>query len=179
MRKKIDQNIKDFELLFKEHYTFLCLVAFSIIRDKDASKDVVQDFYISYWRNQDKILLVTSFKSYASKAVKNLSLQFVKKKEKENRTFLDLQTSHIELGDENYNSVNAQKLEKLLNKLPEKRKQIFVSFVIEGQSYSEIAENNGISINTVKTQMKRAYKFLRSEASDDLIYFILIYSFLS
>lgn len=66
------------------------------------------------------------------------------------------------------------KIQELLNQIPEKRRNIFISFVVHGMSYSEIAKNNDITINTVKTQMKRAYAFLRAEAPDDFLYFFLI-----
>lgn len=69
---------------------------------------------------------------------------------------------------------NKKRLQELIDRLPESRRKIFISYVIYGQSYSEIAENNGVSVNTVKTQMKRAYRFLRSEANPDLLYFCLV-----
>ena len=62
------------------------------------------------------------------------------------------------------------RIEALLGQLPESRRRIFISAIINGQSYAEIAEAQGISINTLKTQMKRAYAFLRSKASDNLIH---------
>jgi RNA polymerase sigma-70 factor (ECF subfamily) len=60
-----------------------------------------------------------------------------------------------------------------VNELPESRKQIFISAIVNGRSYAEIAEMQGISINTVKTQMKRAYAYLRSEATENLLHFFL------
>ena len=70
--------------------------------------------------------------------------------------------------------LESHKLEELMSRLPEGRRSIFMSFVVNGQSYSEIAENNGISVNTVKTQMKRAYAFLRKEATEDLLYLFVL-----
>jgi RNA polymerase sigma-70 factor (ECF subfamily) len=49
-----------------------------------------------------------------------------------------------------------------MESLPPKRKKIFEASVINGHSYAEIAEANGISVNTVKTQIKRAYAFMRA-----------------
>jgi len=66
-----------------------------------------------------------------------------------------------------------RRIEALLGQLPESRRRIFISAIINGQSYAEIAEAQGISINTVKTQMKRAYAFLRSKASDSLIHLFI------
>ncbi len=45
-----------------------------------------------------------------------------------------------------------KKLQALLGKLPKSRRQIFMSFVVYGQSSSEIAETGGILINTVKSK---------------------------
>lgn len=76
------------------------------------------------------------------------------------------------------NDKQNNKLNELVNLLPEKRKEIFLSVVVHGKSYAEIAETNGISVNTVKTQMKRAYAFLRSYRKEDYItVFLLLHLF--
>ena len=46
------------------------------------------------------------------------------------------------------------KIYTLVDQLPKARREIFMSHVVEGLSYSEIAETYNISVNTVKTQMK-------------------------
>lgn len=166
------------ERLFKEHHTFLCLVAFGIVKNSDAAKDVVQDFFVSYWQKSERISQTISFKAYAVKAVKNLSLLSLKRATKENRLLHDLNLPN-KVEQKAVEEVNKfQKLQGLLNRLPESRRHIFMSFVVYGQSYSEIAENNDISINTVKTQMKRAYAFLRKEATEDLLYLLMTFTLL-
>lgn len=160
------------EQLFRKHYELLCLVSFGIVKDRDAAKDITQDFFISYWLKREDISLTVSFKAYAVRAVKNLSLLSLKRAKKE-KSLLQNMNLRDSVEQKTLDEPNkGKKLQKLLNKLPERRRQIFMSFVIHGQSYSEIAENNGISINTVKTQMKRAYAFLRAEATEDLLYFL-------
>lgn len=37
-------TIEELELFFKSNHAFLCLVALSIVKDKDVAKDIVQDF---------------------------------------------------------------------------------------------------------------------------------------
>lgn len=166
-------NKRELEELFNEHYPMLCLISFSIVKDKDAAKDNVQDFFISYWQRRASISITTSFKAYAIRAVKNLSLLSLEKAKKEKALLEELNTLDYDypiiLEPSNANG----KIEKLLNQLPESRKHIFISAIINGQSYAEIAETNGISINTVKTQMKRAYAFLRTEATENLLSFFL------
>lgn len=166
MKAKSTVTITEIENLFKEHYAFLCLVSFSILKDKDASKDIVHDFFVSYWLKRDTVSIHVSFQAYAVRAVKNLSLAAINKASKEQSldkiifNHPDKDADHSLLDK----SKNHEKLWELLNQLPSSRKEIFISSVIDGQTYAEIAESNGISINTVKTQMKRAYAFLRSKA---------------
>ncbi|SDM05531.1 sigma-70 family RNA polymerase sigma factor [Kriegella aquimaris] len=159
----------ELEQLFKEHYSLLCLISFGILKDKEAAKDIVQDFFISYWQRRTTISITISFKAYAIRAVKNLSLLSLEKAKKEKSILHDLKPIVYEdpkvLGAPHSNG----KVLALLNKLPESRRQIFISAILNGQSYAEIAETQGISINTVKTQMKRAYAFLRTEAAENLL----------
>ncbi|WP_422081587.1 sigma-70 family RNA polymerase sigma factor [Ulvibacterium sp.] len=173
MKKQWKDNTKEIERLFKEHYALLYLVSLGIVKDRETAKDVVQDFFISYWQKREHISLTVSFKSYAIKAVKNLSLLSVKKIAREKSLLRHLDVGNFEEQQVSTGSDKSLRLQELLNKLPESRRKIFMSFVVNGQSYSEIAENNGISVNTVKTQMKRAYAFLRTEATKDVLYFCL------
>lgn len=46
MKNQLNFEAENFEFLFKKNYQFLCLVSLAIVKDKDASKDIVQDFFI-------------------------------------------------------------------------------------------------------------------------------------
>lgn len=54
---------------------------------------------------------------------------------------------------------------------PEQRRIILLR--IEGYTWEEIAERLEISINTVKTQKSRSYKFLREKLGDSIHSIIL------
>ena len=156
-----DLNI--FESLYKEHFAYLSLVSFNITKDKDAAKDIAQDFFIYLWEKEDAVNFTVSFKAYATRAVKNLSLQYVEKSKT-----ISLDTTKVALPKQEEQIVyekteenKKSKIQTLVDKIPQARREIFVSHVVEGHSYAEIAEMYNISVNTVKTQMKRAYAFLR------------------
>jgi RNA polymerase sigma-70 factor (ECF subfamily) len=172
-------NKRELEKLFKEHYPMLCLISFGIVKDREAAKDNVQDFFISFWQRRASIYITTSFQAYAIRAVKNLSLLSLEKAKKEKNLIQELNTLDYEDPKLLEPSHTVGKIHTLLNQLPESRKQIFISAIINGQSYAEIAETKGISINTVKTQMKRAYAFLRSEATENLLNIIIYTAFIS
>jgi RNA polymerase sigma factor (sigma-70 family) len=171
-----NEDVTKFETLYKENFAFLSLVSFQITKDKDAAKDIVQDFFIYFWKKEQEINITSSFKAYSSKAVKNLSLQYLEKTKQiisiEKKTFIpdfDEQTNFEKIDES-----RISKVMKLLDQLPEIRRNIFISHVINNNSYSEIAENQNISINTVKTQMKRSYSFIREKMDAYVILLTII-----
>ncbi len=164
------------EELFKDNYALLCLVSFSIVKDRDAAKDIVQDFFVSIWNKRDTLNITTSFEAYARRSVKNLSLLYLEKEKKVKKIGHELDMVREDTQPLLDKPKKNSKLYDLLNQMPDKRKEIFISFVVQGKSYSEIAESNGVSINTVKTQMKRAYAFLRTHKKQDFVSVILISS---
>ncbi|MEO8252836.1 MAG: sigma-70 family RNA polymerase sigma factor [Flavobacterium sp.] len=173
------KDLKTFEDLYKEHFVFLCLVSFNITKDKDVAKDVVQDFFIYMWEKESSTNFSFSFKAYATKAIKNLSLQQLQK----NKT-ISLETPKIILPKfeeqavfEEISTTQKPRIYTLVDKIPLARREIFMSHVVEGHSYAEIAEIYNISINTVKTQMKRAYAFLREFENTSTLTTILYFLF--
>lgn len=173
-------DIASFENLFKKHYKFLVLVAFQVTKDEDAAEDIVQDFFINFWNRRNEISIETSFQAFATRAIKNLSLTYLKKQplsvELTEQTPLDnFQTDYLEEEEAlQFKQDTDEKVLSLVNLLPDERKKVFLQYVIEGLSYAEIAKTNNISINTVKTQMKRAYAFLKAKAAEDPLSIIFI-----
>ncbi|MBJ7883014.1 RNA polymerase sigma factor [Gelidibacter salicanalis] len=177
MEQELLFDTDEIERLFKEHYKLLCLVSFAILKDKDSSKDVVQDFFISFWQKRKDISVKISFQAYAIRAVKNLSLKTLQKANNEQSLDKILYKQEDKTPSFIENANKYEKIWELLNQLPQSRKDIFISYVVYSQSYAEIAKLNGISVNTVKTQMKRSYAFLRSKAKESDLIFLYLFGF--
>lgn len=58
-----------------------------------------------------------------------------------------------------------EEIQKAINLLPEQCRLIFTLCCLENMKYQEVADKLGISINTVRTQMTRAFKSLRDTLS--------------
>ena len=164
--------------MFRQHYRFLCLVAFRIVRDQDTAEDIVQDFFLNLWQRRTEITSIGLFQAYATRAVKNLSISFLRKQQ----TLSDEQLNAIPDGASpleekeifiSKESITSRVME-VVELLPAERKKIFLSHVIDRLSYAQIAERNNISLNTVKTQMKRAYAFVREQVAGDTLGIILL-----
>lgn len=150
-----------------------------MLKDEAAAEDIVQDFFINYWNRRNEVTIETSFQSYAARAVKNLSLSQLKKQplsvELTDQTPFAVQTDYLEEEDALLLKETAdEKVLGLVNLLPDERKKVFLQYVVDGLSYADIAKANQISVNTVKTQMKRAYAFLKAKAAEDPLSVIFI-----
>lgn len=156
------------EALFREHYQSLCTAAYYTLGEEEAAKDIVQDFFFYCWKKRTELVVVKDFKHYALRAIKNASLNYLKYSR---RTSLRPDEmfevmSAPELSPEEGQDGEAERNQALwtaIGQLPEQRRLIFLLSNKDGLTYLQIASRLNISVNTVKTQIRLAYQFLRIE----------------
>jgi RNA polymerase sigma-70 factor (family 1) len=162
-------NIDEFETMFRRNHQFLCAVAMQYVHDQFTAEDMVQDFFIDFWQRRHIIQLTTGFEAYARRAVKYKCIDFLRKNavtEKRNSMLAFLEHEQEHNDELEHNEIKHQryiKIVELIQKLPENRRNIFIMHAVDKMSYAEIAKKQNISINTVKTQLSRAYSTLRSQ----------------
>ncbi|NML21635.1 sigma-70 family RNA polymerase sigma factor [Pseudoflavitalea sp. G-6-1-2] len=175
-------DLSSLEALFREHYQALCQAAYFVTGSEDVARDMVQDFFFLCWNRRNELLISGDFRSYAMKAVRNASLNYLRS----NRKFSF--TDDPELGnrdaepqrhsfDKEAEERRNKALWDAIGRLPEQRRAIFLSSNKDDLTYAQIAEKFEISVNTVKTQIRLAYQFLRQECSW-LVYSMLVILFL-
>lgn len=152
-----------FERLFYLYSDRLFAWTYKITGDSLASSDIVQDFFIRCWEKKDILPDNCNFKAYAYKSVYNASLNHIR----DNKRFLPGYEITIDLIDDNVRNEDLEELKRLLLKaideLPDRCKKIFVMTTLEKKKYVEVADLLGISVNTVKVQVSKAYRILRKK----------------
>lgn len=158
-------DLKEFETLFKSLYSPLCHYAFKFLKDMDLAEEIVQEFFYNYWKNRHTMNIHISIKSYMFRAIRNNSLKYLEhlrvvKKYEQN--FKDTNSSELSV-EENELEVSElnEIIEATLNELPERCSQIFKLSRFEGLKYNEIAEQLSISIKTVEANMGKALQLFR------------------
>ena len=151
-----------FKRVFDSFYKELVVYANGYLFDKASSEDVVQDVYTYIWEYADTIEIKTSLKAYLYAMVRNQSLKTLKTIAiSDDAHILELNASLIseynveEFSYEDKMIIYNQVL-KIADSFPDKMKQIFKLKFLNSYKYTEIAKEAGVSINTVKTQLKRA-----------------------
>ena len=66
---------------------------------------------------------------------------------------------------------------KAIAELPEQCRRIFMMCCVEGKKYQEAADALNISVNTVRTQMGRAFKTLREKLAGKTYSMLLLHFF--
>lgn len=160
----------DIELVFKEYYREFCLLSYSYVGCMDQAQDIVQDVFVKLLV-KDKSSHILNVRPYVWKSVKNSSLKHIARVKK----IETIESNKVVLVEENgaKNEEVSSKLRKAMDKLPPKCKVVFEMCVVDGHKYNSAANSLGISENTVKTQMKKAYKILRHNLTD--LHLLLIY----
>ena len=139
------------------------------------AEDIVQDTFIYLWVNRAKITHSGSLYAYLSRSVKNSCIDRKLHAEVEQRYLREMMASGEESSEDSENLEELYKrLQVVMDSLPPKCKEIFILGCVEGLSYKDVAEQLGVSVNTVKTQVKVAYKKIKSEFGDHNKNFMLI-----
>jgi RNA polymerase sigma-70 factor (ECF subfamily) len=171
-------NKSEFDKLFRAYYQDLCRFAVYMSSSPDDAEEIVQDIFFKIWTNHKILNISTSAKSYLFTAVKN-SVYNIHKHNKIKEKFItntDKNETYQDASVELEHNEGLNKIEKTIDELPEKRKQVFTMSKIEGYKYKEIADKLNISIKTVENHMGEALKFLRNnlEKYEFVIFLILL-----
>ncbi len=165
-------DVKSFEKLFSMYYNVLFAYSLRFINDREEAKEIVNDSFIKFWENRKQIKAhVDSVKPYLFQIVHNLSINYLKKRSNQNTVtvpdFFFLEETLKETPPQMDCTELNLRIRKAIDKLPPKRKEIFMLSRFSELKYSEIAAELNISIKTVENQISRALHFLRSELKDE------------
>jgi RNA polymerase sigma-70 factor (family 1) len=170
-------NSKAYDFLMNSFYQKLCGYAYTLSHEHAAAEDIVQNVFVKVWSNKKNINTSFSIKSYLYKSVYN---EFINQYRKNKPVFF-LEKKYLESVDlvvENSNE-NLDKLlqlvDKEINELPSKCREIFILNKKEGLTHIEISEHLNISIKTIEGHMTRAFKILRNKLHNKVktIFFLL------
>ena len=175
-------DIAAFETLYKKYYIFLCLIAEHIVRNPSDAEEIVTDVFVKIWNIREKINITSSIKAYLVKAVHNTSINFLERNKINNKLTDSLNNSDYKIlaWDSDYPLGQLYEkeimniLEHGISALPDACQQIFILSRNENMKYIEIADKLGISINTVKTQMKIALARLRETLKDYMMILLFL-----
>ena len=169
-----------FEQMFRMFYIPLCDYAVMILGEQAEAEDVVQDLFMHIWKSRAKMEVQESVKSYLFTSVRFRALNVLKHKivERKHGALLTEFIENLQCSD--YSEEEVQRIEQIkevLQTLPSQCRVVFTMSCLDGKKYKEIAEELGISVNTVKSHIMKAYRDIRARVggeSSPLLLFIAL-----
>lgn len=168
VENKTDRKVIHVDTLYLDFY--LCLVAFAkdLVKRQDVAEDIVQELFVGLLSKDLTFPTEAALRSYLFVSVKNRSFDYLKHQEIEERYVNASFTSDSPLYDEWENNFDEELMNLLfaeIDRLPERCRKIFL-LSLDGLSNEEIAVRCHISVETVKTQKKRAKKIIKEHLVD-------------
>ncbi|UZJ63232.1 RNA polymerase sigma-70 factor [Sphingobacterium sp. KU25419] len=157
-----------FTELYNRYWKKLFTAAANKLHHLEEAEDIVQQVFVSIWNRREELEIHSSVGSYLAVAVKYRVLKHLNARFK-HKHFSDLAAEEVlaELSDDStqqwldFNEVN-ERLQTLLDALPEKCRFVYEMSRVEGRSHKEIAATLDLSEKTIEWYITKALKSIRT-----------------
>ncbi|WP_343667438.1 RNA polymerase sigma-70 factor [Chitinophaga sp.] len=177
-----EDNIMAFNAIYARYSQPLYLYILSKIEPAEAGKDVLQELFTSLWERRLTLSVNESLKSYLYQSARHKIIDIYRK----NNTYRKYLQQLIEHFDVQPGSITelldsktrTEDVFETINQLPERMKEVFILSRVEHQTVEQIAVRLGLSQQTVKNQITKALKILRTNhAQTDIVLLLLTAAF--
>jgi len=153
------------------YYKELFLYIQKLVRDKEYAKDITQETYVRTLEANSSAN-ITNKRAFLYKVAKNIIIDQARKNNKVN--LINFEEDEFISKDEQAEEITLKINEKEvlleeINKLPKKRRQVFILHIIEGYSRKEISDLLNISISAVEKHISRASLQLKENISKNKV----------
>ena len=159
-------NQHAFAKIYERYFGVLYLHAYHRLRDKDEAKDLVQELFSYLWSHREHLSPGPNFSNYLYTSVKNRVLNIIAHKSVEDKFLSSLQyadgkveaiTDHLARERQ-----LAEIIEKEIQALPPRMRQVFELSRKANLTYKEIAARLELSEQSVRSHVKGALRLLRT-----------------
>lgn len=169
--EEILQGQKDaFEILIRRYNQRLYRIIRIYIRDEDEIEDLIQETYLSCYENLAGFNRRAAFSTWLTRIAINKALLHLRERKKK-LSILDSLKELFSDMEKNHNSVNPEEkmisqetkiqLEKLVDRLPDKYREVFMMSQIVQMKSVDIASCLDISEENVRVRLLRAKRILK------------------
>lgn len=175
-----NNQVEAFDTLFRRYCDKLFRFSFSLLKDVEVSREIVQETFVRIWEVRYQIETGKSFKSFLFSISYHLIIDELRLRLKDQQ-YRDFIIKHFEeQSEKQVNNIDYQTIEKKINtavdELPSKRKEIYNLSRNNGLSHKEIAEKLNISTKTVENQINLSLKHIKLRLGKEIVPILLFLS---
>ncbi|SFT12772.1 RNA polymerase sigma-70 factor, ECF subfamily [Zhouia amylolytica] len=173
--KTIQYNSAEFKTIFEHLFPSMCVLASRILKSEDKGKDIAQEAFVKLWRKDtEEFTDQKALQAYLYVLVKNACISELRKEAKHKSTILE---EGLTISQQAFlNEILREETYKLLHiaiKELSPQAENVVKLTLQGYQNQDIANELNVTVNTVKTVKKRAYKALRTKLGNQFIAILL------
>lgn len=169
-----------FSIFYKKNYSILYSYGVGLKIGEDRIRDLIQDIFLKIYTSPS---VITDFKTIRSFMLVSFRNAFINQEKKEKR-FFDIDTVDFDFHysvensfwDENEKQMMQLKVEKILNKLTPRQKEIIYFRFLYQMGYEDIAKIMNMSEQAARNLVHRAITRIREDNPQN---YILLLIFLS
>jgi RNA polymerase sigma factor (sigma-70 family) len=154
-----DAHFKVYKLYSRSMYN----VGFRIVNNTEEAEDVLQEAFISAFRNLELYRGDATFGAWLKRIVVNKAINYLKKKRMER--FPENENWDVkeeeQRDDLEHFPYTVEQVRSAIESLPDGYRTVLSLYLLEGYDHGEIAEILGITESTSKSQFNRSKKKLR------------------
>ena len=160
--------------IYEKYKDYLLILAIGLVNNSSIAEDVVHDVFTGFVRDIEKFRLTGSLKGYLATCVVNRARNINRTKQ-----HTSLESSPTEYEDSNLNepvstivcNEQLQQLNNAMSQIPYDQREVIMLHFQAGLTFQVIAQQQGISVNTIKSRYKYGIEKLRiilgSEAKNE------------
>lgn len=159
------KNPEIFEETYTQYWKKLTAFSYTMTQDNDLAQNIVQDVFVDLWERRHDVE-INAIEPYLFRAVKNQVFKHYQNN-KFDKTILEDKFEDYVI--DHFASIDPELMDllySLLDKLPEKRKEVLLMYKMQDMTIDQIADELGISKQTVKNQISSGLKQLREGLKD-------------
>lgn len=157
-----ENNQRAFSAFYNLYYDKVFRFVYYYLRQGDATAEVVSEVFFIVWKSRRTLKEIKSLDAYLYIIAKNEAIRYLRHNTDYRKVGIEDIPLHLELSEDTELEDRLEKeeierlIEKIINKLPEKCRVIFLMNRAEGMQTKEIARALSLSESTVRVQMKIA-----------------------
>jgi RNA polymerase sigma-70 factor (family 1) len=172
-----------FAQIYRRHWEALFITAAKALRGKEEAEDVLQDVFLSLWNRRKDLIIEHSLAAYLHTSVRYKVIHYIEKNITR-RDYLVLLTemavhTHPASAEHQLNLKEVQQiLGDAITKMPAKMQQVYRLSRMQNLSHKEIADQLGISTETVKKHIQHALQIIKTALENNKISSCLLLAYL-
>jgi len=166
VKKIADGDLAAYRMLFDEYFTDLCNFLNLYLHNRSFAEEIALEIFTYIWEKRESLEIKSSLKGFLFTSAKNRAISFFRREKQHHFKQLGIEDELQELDVSSQQFLENKELKELIDKaieaLPEKSRQIYRMAWEENLSHKEIADQLGITPKTVENHVGIALRKLRT-----------------